>query len=140
MVRWIKVCDFELEIFFCLLFDVLSVVHTCPLYRAIVRVAPIGINFMSRATALGAPLNRECHPEQSEGSLSPASQTLRCAQGDKRRQTARVGRPGKSAPVNAYEGRPYISTVIFYPSQSSVPEAGIHDLNKSILSGEEMRL
>jgi len=27
---------------------------------------------MSRATALGSPLNRECHPERSEGSLSPA--------------------------------------------------------------------
>src|SRR2546428_8185094 len=24
-----------------------------------------------------------CHPERSEGSLSPASQTLRCAQGDR---------------------------------------------------------
>jgi len=95
---------------------------------------------MSRATALGAPLNRECHPERSEGSLSPASQTLRCAQGDKRRQAARVGRPGKSASVNVYEGRPYISTVIFYPSQFSVQQAGIHDLNKSNMRGEEMRL
>ena len=44
--------------------------------------SPIGVHFLSRATALGIPLNRACHPERSEGSLFPASQTLRCAQGD----------------------------------------------------------
>ena len=52
---------------------------------------------MSKATTSVAPTNRECHPERSEGSLSPASQTLRCAQGDTRRQAARSGRPGAYA-------------------------------------------
>src|SRR6266568_3873930 len=39
-----------------------------------------------------------------------------------------------------HKPRPNISMVIFYPSQFSVQQAGIHDLNKSILPVDEMRL
>ncbi len=44
----------------------------------------------SMATVSVAPPNLSCHPERSEGSLCPASQTLplRCAQGDNRRHAA----------------------------------------------------
>ncbi len=45
---------------------------------------------MSRATETVAPPTLSCHPERSEGeaSLCQASQTLRYAQGDKRRHAA----------------------------------------------------
>src|SRR2546426_2490146 len=57
-------------------------------YRA--GASPRGVDFMTKATTSVAPTNRECHPERSEGSLSPASQTLRCAQGDTRLPTENV--------------------------------------------------
>src|SRR6266851_613040 len=37
-----------------------------------------------RLSVSGLERGPGCHPERSEGSLRPASQTLRCAQGDRR--------------------------------------------------------
>src|SRR5258706_7564739 len=39
--------------------------------------------FGEKASVSGLERGPGCHPERSEGSLRPASQTLRCAQGDK---------------------------------------------------------
>src|SRR5260370_27457889 len=97
----------------------------------------MSVNLMSRAIASVAPTNLECHPERSEGSLCPTSQTLRCAQGDNRqclfhthgvqmlrqtlrcaqgdnrRQAARGCRSGKFASVDACGASPsvYLSAI-----------------------------
>ena len=39
--------------------------------------------FGEKASVSGLERGPGCHPERSEGSLRPASQTLRCAQGDR---------------------------------------------------------
>src|SRR6266567_869516 len=109
---------------------------------------PIGVHFMSRATETVAPPNLSCHPErrsrspersEGEGSLCPASQTLRgvyperseWAQGDKRRQAAQVGRPGTSVSVNTYGGKPWPLAGAMCPWHWVEPMDGILNINKT---------
>src|SRR5712692_4773055 len=53
-------------------------------HRPIIPVAtPLVRHLEIRLPVSGLERGPGCHPERSEGSLRPASQTLRCAQGDR---------------------------------------------------------
>src|SRR6266699_2738699 len=114
---------------------------------------------VSSTSIPGVSVNREdvppavilsslCHPErmsrspersEGEGSLCPASQTLRgvyperseWAQGDKRRQAAQVGRPGTSVSVNTYGGKPWPLAGAMCPWHENKPMDGILNINKA---------
>jgi len=52
-----------------------------------------------------------CHPERSAGSLCPASQTLRCAQGD---------RPSLKCPTGRYKARQAASGMLHFQQNNYV--------------------
>src|SRR5713226_6225441 len=63
--------------------------------------APTGIPSRCLERRLpGSGLERcpDCHPERSEGSLGPSSQTLRCAQGDRQDLHMSAFHPGNLPP------------------------------------------
>ncbi len=84
-------------------------------------------------------MSRSPSLREGEGSLCPASQTLRgvyperseWAQGDKRRQAAQVDRPGTSVSVNTYGGKPWPLAGAMCHWHENKPMDGILNINKA---------